>query len=158
MDESLHFRLAQVSDLPELIQMLVDDRLGSFREDFSDPINPRYLDAFKAIEKDPNNELIVVEWQQQLAGMLQLTYIPYLSHMGSWRCMIEAVRVASHLRGRGFGTQMFQWSIDQARKRGCAMVQLTSNKQRSDAIRFYRALGFVDSHEGFKLYLDSAAG
>ena len=156
MDESLQFRLARKSDLPQLIQMLVDDRLGSFREDFSDPINPRYLAAFEAINADPNNELIVVEWQQQLAGMLQLTFIPYLSHMGSWRCMIEAVRVASQLRGRGFGTRMFQWSIDQARKRGCAMVQLTSNKQRSDAIRFYRALGFVDSHEGFKLYLDTA--
>ncbi len=153
MAEELHFREAREADLPQLIKMLADDQLGASREDYSGELNPRYLAAFEEIDADPNNQLVVVEWQGDLAGMLQLTFIPYLSHTGAWRCLIEAVRVRLPLRGRGFGSQMFAWAIEQARLRECAIVQLTSNKKRSDAIRFYRSLGFVDSHEGFKLYL-----
>ena len=156
MDIELQFHQAQLSDLPQLTKMLADDRLGALREDFSDPLNPRYLEAFAQIDSDPNNELIVVDMQGELAGMLQLTFIPYLSHTGAWRCLVEGVRVASQLRGQGIGTRIFEWAIARARERECAMVQLTSNKQRSGAIRFYRSLGFVDSHEGFKLYLESA--
>lgn len=157
MKIELSYRQARQADLPQLIAMLFNDSLGASREDFSEPLDPRYQAAFEQIDADSNNELIVVESQGELAGMLQLTFIPYLSHMGSWRCLIEAVRVAEHLRGRGLGTGIFQWAIARARERNCAMVQLTSNKQRSDAIRFYRALGFVDSHEGFKLYLQSSS-
>lgn len=153
MAADLLFRQATGADLPQLIRLLSDDRLSEFREDFSDPINPLYLAALAHIESDPNNELIVVESQRQLVGMLQLTFIPYLSHQGAWRCLIEGVRVVEHSRGRGLGTRIFEWAISRARQRGCAMVQLTSNKQRVDAIRFYRRLGFVDSHEGFKRYL-----
>ncbi|GMQ46239.1 hypothetical protein VB10N_12380 [Vibrio sp. 10N] len=106
-----------------------------------------------AIEQDPNNELWVVESESQVVGMLQLTFIPYLTHIGSWRCLIEGVRIAKKIRGQGLGEKMFVHAIGRARERGCNLVQLTSDKQRPDALRFYEKLGFVASHEGFKLAL-----
>ena len=149
----LNFRSANGEDLPRLVALLADDALGATREDNSEPLNPRYSAAFQSIDDDPNNELIVVECDSKLAGMLQLTFIPYLTHTGSWRCLIEGVRVAASFRGQGLGSQMIEWAVDRARVRHCSIVQLTSDKQRPDAIRFYQALGFSASHEGFKLKL-----
>jgi ribosomal protein S18 acetylase RimI-like enzyme len=149
----LTFRDACTADLPALVQMLADDKLGAQREDTGVPLNPRYAEIFAAIEADPNNQLVVVERDAQAVGMLQLTFIPYLSHTGTWRALIEAVRIHSRYRGQGLGERLFAWAIDRARVRGCRLVQLTSDKQRPDAIRFYRSLGFRDSHEGFKLEL-----
>lgn len=151
---SLVFRAATEADLPDLIAMLADDAIGAQREDPSSPVNPRYLAAFAHIESDPNNELVVVESAGKVAGLLQLTFIPYLTHTGTWRCLIEGVRIAASHRGQGLGTRMFEWAIERARERGCQLVQLTSDKRRADAIRFYEALGFVASHEGFKLKLE----
>ena len=94
-----------------------------------------------------------MESGDQLIGMLQLTYIPYLSHTGAWRCLVEAVRVHKDCRGQGLGTEIFKWAIKQAKARKCYMIQLTSNKQRTEALRFYKKLGFTPSHEGFKLIL-----
>jgi len=156
----LNYRQATIDDLPQIIQMLVDDQLGSTREDPSIPINPQYLEAFEIIDKDPNNELIVLEpldtklknnTVPAVIGILQLTYIPYLTYKGSWRCLIEGVRVHENYRGQGFGTQLFEWAIQRAKEKNCNIVQLTSNKERSEAIRFYESLGFKASHEGFKL-------
>jgi ribosomal protein S18 acetylase RimI-like enzyme len=147
------FRHAVARDLPRLVSMLADDDLGVQREDSSLPLNPRYRTAFNAIDRDPNNALIVAELEQSIVGMLQLTYIPYLSHIGSWRCLIEGVRVHSKYRGMGLGTKLIEWAIEAARKRKCRIIQLTSDKQRPEALRFYAALGFKASHEGFKLKL-----
>ena len=147
------FREARESDLASLVAMLADDAIGATREDTSSPVNPAYVDTFRSIVADPNNELIVIEHEGRPAGMLQLTFIPYLSHTGSWRCLIESVRIARAFRNAGLGTLCFNWAIDRARERGCKLVQLTSDKQRADAIRFYESLGFVASHEGFKLGL-----
>jgi ribosomal protein S18 acetylase RimI-like enzyme len=147
------FRKAIEQDLPFIVALLADDELGSQREDISSPTNPAYVDAFAAIESDPNNLLLVVESQHQLVGMLQLTFIPYLTHIGTWRCLIEGVRIHSAHRGKGYGELMFQQAIELAREKGCKLVQLTSDKQRPDAIRFYEKLGFIASHEGFKLTL-----
>ncbi len=147
------FRPAGEQDLSTLIQMLSDDQLGSQREDASLPLHENYLKAFQQIDKDPNNELIVVENDQQIVGTLQLTFIPYLSHLGSWRCLIEGVRVHKDFRSQGLGTQLLEWAIQKARDKDCHIVQLTSNKQRKEAIKFYQRLGFEASHEGFKLYL-----
>ena len=148
------FRQANEEDLPSLIQMLSDDQLGSQRESYSLPLDECYEQAFQVINSDPNNELVVVEYKNQIAGMLQLTFIPYLTYMGSWRCLIEGVRIQKDFRGQGLGTRLFEWAIDRAKSRNCAMVQLTSNKQRSSAIKFYKQFGFEASHEGFKLYLN----
>lgn len=149
----LNFRPAEKADLAKLVEMLAADELGRKREDNRSPINPAYIEAFNHIIADPNNELVVVEHQKVVVGMLQLTFIPYLTHIGSWRCLIEGVRIHSDYRGEGLGSRFFTWAIDRAKQRGCKMVQLTSDKQRPDAIRFYLSLGFSASHEGFKMVL-----
>ena len=147
------FRSAEETDLPRLVEMLAADELGALREDNSQPLNRLYRSAFSAIDRDPNNSLIVAERGDSLVGMMQLTFIPYLSHTGSWRCLIEGVRIHVDHRGAGLGRAMIEWAIEAARKRDCKLVQLTSDKQRSGAIRFYESLGFIASHEGFKLKL-----
>jgi ribosomal protein S18 acetylase RimI-like enzyme len=147
----LEFRAASRKDLPALVRLLADDMLGESRERPGDPLPESYGKAFDAIEQDPNNELIVAAMNGRVVGMLQLTYIPGISRQGSWRALIEAVRVDSTLRSEGVGRKLIARAIDRARERGCAMVQLTSDKQRADAIRFYQSLGFVASHEGLKL-------
>jgi len=149
----LKYRSAEFEDLEALVALLANDPLGSKREDVSVPLNSAYLEAFEAIVRDPNNDLIVVEKGNALVGMLQITFIPYLTHIGSWRCLIEGVRIHSDYRGEGFGEQMFTHAIELAKRKGCTIVQLTSDKQRPDAIRFYEKLGFKATHEGFKLAL-----
>ena len=154
---NLSFREAIEEDIIALIALLADDELGQQREDISAPLNEAYLSAFKQINTDPNNELIVVEDEQQLVGMLQLTFIPYLTHIGSSRCLIEGVRIHKEYRGKGLGTIFFKWAIARAESKNCRIVQLTSDKQRPDAIRFYENLGFEATHEGFKLKLNIGA-
>ena len=149
----LRFRPATSTDLTALVAMLADDPLGATREQAIDPLPLAYATAFGHINNDPNNELIVAEQGDEIVAMLQLTYIPYLTHQGAWRCLIEGVRVHSNYRGRGVGKLLFEWAIDRARNQGCRLLQLTSDKQRPDAIRFYQQLGFVASHEGLKLKL-----
>jgi len=139
------------SDITALVVLLADDELGANREDLSVPLNHRYVDAFQSIQQDSNNELTVVESDGELVGMLQLTFIPYLTHSGSWRCLIEGVRIAKTHRGKGLGTKFINWAIKRARERNCSIVQLTSDKQRPGALRFYESLGFEATHEGFKL-------
>ena len=150
---NLHFRKAKATDVAQLVKLLADDELGAMREDLSEPLNQNYLDAFSSIEADANNELTVVEAGGELVGMLQLTFIPYLTHTGSWRCLIEGVRIAKTHRGKGLGASFINWAIERATERNCQIVQLTSDKQRPDAIRFYESLGFNATHEGFKLKL-----
>ena len=151
--DRLMFRNAERTDLPVLIGLLADDALGSTREAQFDPLPPAYMAAFEEIERDPRNELVVVEDAGTIMGMLQLTYIPGLTHQGGERAQIEGVRVAASHRSRGVGRHLFEWAIERARGRGCRMVQLTTDKRRPDAHRFYALLGFVDSHEGMKLRL-----
>ena len=147
------FRRATRSDVPDIVRMLADDPLGSKREAYESPLPESYYSAFEAIDDDPNNELVVACVGSRVIGVLQLTFIPYLTYRGSWRALIEGVRVDGSVRSRGIGQQLFEWAIERARQRGCHMVQLTSDKARPDAIRFYERLGFVASHEGLKLRL-----
>ena len=149
----LEYRSAKFEDLESIVSLLSNDPLGSKREDATVPLNDAYVSAFEAITLDPNNELLVVELDGSLVGMLQITFIPYLTHIGSWRCLIEGVRIHENFRGQGFGEKIFEYAIKQARNKGCNMVQLTSDKLRLDAIRFYEKLGFKATHEGFKLSL-----
>ncbi|MGO7873564.1 GNAT family N-acetyltransferase [Rhizobium leguminosarum] len=145
------FRLARQSDLATIIRLLADDDLGGSREIVSDPVDARYLSAFAAIEADANQLLAVAnDATDRVVGCLQLSFVPGLSRTGMWRGQIESVRVASDLRGSGLGAQFIEWAIAQCAERGCGLVQLTSDKTRGDAIRFYERLGFVASHEGLK--------
>lgn len=155
------FRPARREDLPTLVAMLADDELGVQRERFEDPLPESYYTAFAAIDADPHQELVVAERAEAdstgdgpaIVGMLQLTFLPYLTYQGGWRGLIEGVRVASSQRGRGLGRQLFEWAIERARERGCHVVQLTTDKRRPDALRFYESLGFAATHEGMKLHL-----
>ncbi|MEU0550395.1 GNAT family N-acetyltransferase [Micromonospora sp. NPDC005979] len=145
------FREAVRADLPTVIALLADDVLGKAR-DFTQ-VDEAYERAFADISADPRNFLIVAEQDGELVGCLQITYIPGLGRHGAERSLIESVRVRSDRRGQGLGRQMMAWVIDQARQRGCALVQLTTDKSRADAHRFYLGLGFRASHEGMKLPL-----
>lgn len=147
------FRRAAAADLPAIIALLADDVLGAGREDPSDPPNPAYVAAFAAIEADPNQLLAVAEDGGRVVGCLQLSFIPGLSRLGLRRGQIESVRIAASHRGAGLGRRMFEWAIGQCRARGCGLVQLTTDKARPEARRFYESLGFVASHEGMKLSL-----
>ncbi|MGN9913715.1 N-acetyltransferase family protein [Phytohabitans sp. LJ34] len=146
----LVFRAATHADLPAIVTMLVDDSLGATRESVDDPA---YTAAFASIDADPRNELVVADRAGEVIGTMQLTYIPGLSHRGGERLHIEAVRIRADQRGRGLGREMIQWAVDRARERGCRLVQLTTDKRRVDAHRFYASLGFTASHEGMKLRL-----
>jgi ribosomal protein S18 acetylase RimI-like enzyme len=150
---SMLFRAATADDLPAIVALLMDDELGKLREDLGTPVNPRYLEAFAAIARDPNQLLAVADQDGLVVGCLQLTFIPGLSRLGMWRGQIEAVRVAATQRGSGVGRAMMLWAIEQGRARGCGLVQLTTDKRRADAHRFYAGLGFEASHEGMKLPL-----
>lgn len=150
---SLEMRQATADDIPAIVRMLADDFLGQQREDISEPINKNYLTAFREIEADPNNELIVAELDGEIVGTLQLVVTPSLSYKGSKRSMVESVRVDSKLRGQGIGRQMMLCAMERARERGCISMHLTSHNEREDAHRFYEKLGFAKSHVGMKLSL-----
>lgn len=151
------FRKASAEDLPAIVRLLADDPLGAKRERYATPLPEGYLRAFKAIDADPNNELVVACLGEEVVGVLQLTFIPYLTYQGGWRALIEAVRVISKVRSKGIGKAMFEWAIARSRERGCHLVQLTTDKSRPEAKRFYESLGFSASHEGMKLFLVPAA-
>ncbi|WP_064693312.1 GNAT family N-acetyltransferase [Rhizobium aegyptiacum] len=145
------FRLARQADLAAIIRLLADDDLGGTREIVSDPVDPRYLSAFTAIEADANQLLAVaIDAAGHVVGCLQLSFLPGLSRTGMWRGQIESVRIAREFRGAGLGAQFIEWAIAQCVERGCGLVQLTSDKTRKNSIRFYEKLGFVASHEGLK--------
>jgi GNAT superfamily N-acetyltransferase len=149
----LTFRRATADDVTTIVTMLADDVLGASRERLDSPLPQPYVTAFDEIDRDPNNELVVACLDDAVVGVLQLTVVPSLSHVGSRRALIEGVRVSSSHRSSGIGTKLFQWAIARARERECRMVQLTTDKRRAEARRFYEALGFVASHEGMKLPL-----
>ncbi|MES2045464.1 MAG: GNAT family N-acetyltransferase [Pseudomonadota bacterium] len=140
--------------MPPIVALLADDVNGAKREDASLPLDPGYGAAFDAIEADPNQMLVVAERDGRVIGTLQLSFLAGLSHRGAWRGQIEAVRIASDLRGQGLGAELIDWAVAQCRARGCKMAQLTSKGDRLDAHRFYERLGWAKSHAGFKLNLD----
>lgn len=152
--QGLTVRRAQRADLPRLLELLADDTLGRNREGIGSD-DPAYIRAFDAIDRDPNQLLLLAELDGRVVGMLQVTYIPGLSRRGAWRANIEAVRVDSSVRGRGIGGWLMGRALDNARKRGCRLAQLTSDRQRTEAHRFYERHGFKDSHIGYKLSLEA---
>ncbi|MBS0125156.1 GNAT family N-acetyltransferase [Aestuariicoccus sp. KMU-90] len=149
----MRFRRALRADLPAIVALLADDDLGRARESAAQAVDPVYVAAFEVIAADANQILAVADLGGEVIGCMQITFIPGLSRRGAWRGQLESVRVASHLRGRGIGEQFLDWAIGQCRERGCGLVQLTTDRQRLDALRFYERLGFVPSHNGMKRQL-----
>jgi len=149
----MNFRKAVIDDVPQIVQMLSIDKLGQKREDFREPLPNKYYDAFKKVNSDPNQELIVVEdSDKSIIGTLQLSFIQYLTYQGGIRAQIEAVRIREDKRGQGIGELMFKWAIHKASDRGAHLLQLTTDKKRPEALKFYEKLGFSSSHEGMKLH------
>lgn len=150
-DRTFTITKAAWEDIPSLVRLLADDVLGQRRE--SADLAP-YEAAFTEIDRDPNQYLASVrDASGELVGTLQLTLIPGLARGGTKRLQIEAVRLTSSVRGGGLGTAMFRWAHDYGRRRGATLAQLTTDKQRTDAHRFYDRLGYTSTHEGYKLAL-----
>ncbi|MFE1584444.1 GNAT family N-acetyltransferase [Streptomyces sp. NPDC058737] len=147
----LEIRRTTARDIPAVVAMLADDLLGAQRES-PDDLSP-YMAAFERLRTDPNQHLVVAVREDRVVGTLQLTIVPGLSRRGATRSIIEGVRIHGDERGSGLGTQLIEWAIDESRRQGCHLVQLTSDKSRTDAHRFYERLGFSASHTGFKLQL-----
>lgn len=150
----MEIRPAEKEDLPGIIAMLAHDELGKLRENFQVPIPEEYQIAFDRIKGDENQELMVLTNQEDgVIGTFQLSFIPYLTYQGGVRAQIEAVRVHEDQRGKGLGEKMFRWAIERASERGAHVIQLTTDKKRPEALKFYEKLGFKASHEGMKLHL-----
>lgn len=153
MSYALTYRKAKISDLRAIVTLLLEDELGQAREHLSQELDARYLNAFKAIDADPNQYLMVVNLNQEVVGTCHLTIIPSLTFIGSTRMQIEAVRVSTAHRGRKVGQGMIQEAIEYGRVRGASIIQLTTSKKRSRAKQFYEGLGFKATHEGMKYHL-----
>ena len=145
-------REARREDVLAIMRLLVQDQISEQRDDADGDMTP-YLAAFDAIAADPNNGLHVFEQDGAIVGCMQLTFLPGILLKGGWRAQVEGVRVDRNYRSRGIGEQMMAAAAAMGRAKGCIVLQLTTNKDRLDAHRFYRRLGFVASHEGMKLKL-----
>lgn len=153
MASEISLRKATVEDLDSIVALLADDVLGASREKYETPLPKSYREAFYAIDSDPNNELIVACRANKVIGVQQLTFTPSITYQGGWRATIEGVRVSASTRGQGVGRLLIEWAIKRAKKRGCHLIQLTTDKKRTEARRFYEQLGFRATHEGMKLKL-----
>ena len=149
----MKFRKAALNDVSKIVEMIADDALGIERENFQSPLPNCYLEAFKKIDSDQNQELIVIENDNlEIIGTLQLTFIQYLTYQGGIRAQIEAVRIRKDQRGLGLGKTLFKWAIERAKSKNAHVLQLTTDKERPEAIKFYEDLGFKASHEGMKMH------
>jgi ribosomal protein S18 acetylase RimI-like enzyme len=147
-------RRANQKDVPAIVELIANDELGRLRENFKTPLPKQYLNAFDNINSDQNQELIVMlNDSGTVIGTLQLSFIQYLTYQGGIRAQIEAVRVHENYRNKGIGQELIKWAIDRAKEKGAHVVQLTTDKKRDAAVKFYEKLGFIASHEGMKLHL-----
>lgn len=149
----LKFRPAEMSDIRTILELTTADWIGETSDNPDAATDPAYLSAMSTIRSDPNQMLTIAELDGEAIGTLHLTFIPRLTRIGRWICVVENVHIRHDHRNAGYGEAMMRWAISKARERTCVRVELTSNKQRSAAHRFYERLGFSRSHEGFKLYL-----
>ena len=146
----VHIRTARRDDVPAIVHLLADDTFGASREQPTDPLPQAYWDAFDAISIQGGNQLLVAEANGEVVGCLQLTVIPGLSRMGALRAQIEGVRVSSTHRGQRIGEALVDAATERAKTLGCVLVQLTTDRRRVDAHRFYERLGFESTHIGMK--------
>ncbi len=149
-------RRAVPGDLPALVALLADDPLGEGREAADGDLAP-YRQAFAALDADPAHVLVTAVDGAEVVGTLQLSFLPGLSRRGALRAQVEGVRVRADRRGAGLGEALLRWAVEESRRRGCALVQLTTDRSRPGAHRFYERLGFVASHVGYKLALSGPA-
>ena len=146
-------RKATKKVLLKIVEMIADDELGNKREIIQEPLTDDYINAFKSIDNDANQELIIVENDNsEIIGTMQLSFIQYLTYRGGLRAQIEAVRIRKDKRGNGIGKIMFEWAVNRAKERKAHLLQLTTDKKRANAIKFYKGIGFIATHEGMKMH------
>jgi len=150
---TLTYREATEADLPFLDALIAEDEVAAARDPVTAGMVQEQLEALHAITADPAHTLYIVERDGKPVGSFQLSFIPGVSRRGAWRGQIESVRVSRAARGHGTGEAMMRWAIGACEKRGCGIVQLTSDRSRDAAHRFYERLGFEPTHTGFKLKL-----
>lgn len=150
----IKIREAVINDLPYIVKLMADDAVVGQRESYTTPLSQCYIDAFNNICNDKNSILLVSCDDEKVIGSLQVTFTQYLSCKGSMRATIENVYVSESYRNLGVGTQLMKYAVNLAKDKNCSIVQLTSNKTRKDAHRFYERLGFHATHEGMKLSLE----
>lgn len=153
MNKNLSHRRATINDIGTIVNLLLEDELGKTRESTSTTLDPRYVDAFHRIDTDQNQYLMLVEKENMIVGTCHLTIMPSLTFSGKTRMQIEAVRILEKYRGHKIGEWMMQAAISYGKAKGASIVQLTTNKKRIKARKFYEFLGFEASHEGMKMYL-----
>lgn len=154
--DAARFREAVAADLDAVVALLHDDVLGQGREDVADVDSAAYAAAFAELCDSKYFGVFVMEVSGDVVGCYQMMFLPHLSFKGTMRAQVESVRVRSDLRGQGLGTRLVQHAIETAREAGCGIFQLTSNKERLEANKFYRALGLDATHDGYKLYFTSS--
>ncbi|GGP08512.1 GNAT family N-acetyltransferase [Oceanobacillus neutriphilus] len=147
----MNFRKAHREDLAMIVRLLADDELGSGRERYEEPLPEEYYQAFDAMEAQAGNQILLAIEDKTIIGCIQLTIIAGLARQGMKRAQIEGVRIDKNFRGQGIGEALFKEAIAIAKAEKCGLVQLTTDKQRDGAHRFYEKLGFSASHEGMKL-------
>ena len=140
-------RDATEADIDTIASLLADDGLGLGRET---PGDPAYARAFTAMSAQPGNTYLLADIAGAVVGCLQLTIIHGLSRQGASRAQIEGVRVHADHRGKRIGEKLFEVAFQRAAAEGCTLVQLTTDRQRADALRFYERLGFEATHWGMK--------
>lgn len=147
------YEQALESDVQAIVDLLAADPLGSQREGLAPDLYQKYQSAFKRIDRDPNQELWTVKTEEnEVIGSFQLSFLQYLTYQGGLRAQIEGVRIKENVRGQGLGQEMFEWAIARSKEKGAHLLQLTTDKKRPEALKFYQKLGFVASHEGMKLH------
>jgi ribosomal protein S18 acetylase RimI-like enzyme len=149
----LTYRDVTPADLPFIAELGEADTIAAARDPARPGIHEEQQAGLAAIIADPNHRLLLVERDGAPVGSFRLSFIPGVSRQGAWRGQIESVRVAEHMRGQGIGEEMMHWALARCQEKGCGVVQLTSDKQRDAAHRFYKRLGFKPTHTGFKLKL-----
>ena len=151
----MKLRKANKEDVSTIVKMIANDKLGRLRENFKTPLPDSYYNAFENIRNDNNQELIVIESDDgEVIGTLQLSFIQYLTYNGGIRAQIEAVRIREDQRRKGIGEKMFNWAIERAKERKAHLIQLTTDKKRPEALKFYEKLGFQATHDGMKLHFE----
>lgn len=147
------FREARREDVPSIVRLLADDELGQTREGDEIIDHGAYQSAFEKIDRDQQNQLIVADFDGRVVGCMQITLIPHMTFRGGTRLQIEGVRIDQAFRSQNIGGDMMRWAIDFGRAHGCHLIQLTTNKKRKEAQRFYENAGFEPSHIGYKYEL-----
>ena len=146
-------RDATEADLPRLLELLAQLSLATPREEIGPPLPERYREAFREIDADPRQRLLVLEVGGRVVGSVTLLIVPNVTHIGRPYAIVENVVVDEAVRGSGHGELLIRYAVEEARRAGCYKLSLTSSKRRKEAHRFYERMGFQATHEGYRVDL-----